>query len=324
MIKKSLFVIPGMLLTALLAMAGKVSAFEGPLQVRNQFPLVMHTDAPGLESARTGDLFTAGFSYSSVYVSKQSAAWNVLLDFEMAMFDLQYRRVVTPGLELGVRVPVINFNSGFMDGMLNDFHRTFNLPDYNRGERPQNAFAYEIRTNGQTVIRGSSGGAGLGDIRLSVRKMVLSGDPAVTVALGLELPTGDARKGYGNGSLDADLAVMIDKQWGRRLATCVNSGIVFPGDLRAEQRIRLKQYFYAGGGLEYLVTPDLGLLGQVMFQTSPYPETGIGTIDRAGVLGVFGVRYTKAKDSLELSLTEDLNTAGANDFTLNVAYKRRF
>ncbi|MBA4371443.1 MAG: hypothetical protein C0402_01130 [Thermodesulfovibrio sp.] len=309
---------------AVLAAAAPAYSFEGPLQVRSQFPLFMHADASGLESARTNDAVAVGFSYSSVYLNRQSVEWNVLLDLEMAVLDLQYRKVVAPGLELGIRVPVINFNGGFMDGFLDDFHKTFDLPDYSRSERPRNEFAYEVSKNGQRVIKGTSGGAGLGDVRLSVKKLLLSGDPAVSISAGLELPTGDAHKGYGNGSLDADLAVMVDKQWGPRLMAYFNAGIIFPGDVRAEQRIELKEFFYAAGGLEYLLTSDLGLLAQATFQTSPYPKTGVGMIDRAGFLGVFGIRYTKAKDSIELSMTEDLNTAGANDFTLHMAYKRRF
>lgn len=317
---------PAVLIAVLLSLLCLPDAysFEGPLQVRNQFQLFMPADAPGLESARTRDLFAAGFSYSSVYMSRQSAAWNVLLDLEMATFELQYRRVLAQDLELGIRVPFVSFSNGFMDGFLNNFHRAFNLPDYDRSERPRNEFAYEVRRNGQLVIRGASGGAGLGDIRLSLKKMLLAGDPAVSISAGLELPTGNAHKGYGNGSLDADLAVMVDKQWGSSLITYVNAGTIFPGDVRAEQTIKLKESFYAGGGLEYLLTPDLGLLAQAVFQTSPYPKTGIGNIDRSGILGVFGLRYSRARDSLELSLTEDLNTAGANDFTLNMAYKRRF
>jgi len=324
MIEKKLLVVPAILLMAVLTMSGGAYAFEGPLQVRNQFPLFMHADAPGLESARTGDSFTAGFSYSSVYMAKQSAEWNVLLDFELAMLDLQYRKVVGHDLELGIRVPVINFNGGFMDSFLNDFHRTFNLPNYNRNERPLNEFAYEVRKNGQLMIKGASGGAGLGDIRLSAKKMIFTGDPAVSISAGLELPTGDAHKGYGNGSLDADLSVMADKRLSDRIMAYVNAGIIFPGDVKAEQTIRLKESFYAGGGLEYLVTPELGLIGQAIFQTSPYPKTGIGNIDRASVLAVFGCRYTKAKDSIEFSLTEDPNTAGAPDFTVNFSYKRKF
>lgn len=324
MTKQRMLVTSAIFLMAVLIMAGQAYCFEGPLQVRNQFPLFMHADAPGLESARTSDSFTAGFSYSSVYMAKQSADWNVLLDFEVATLDLQYRRVVGHDLELGIRVPIINFNSGFMDGFLHGFHEAFNLPDYNRSQRPRNEFAYEVWKNGQMLIKGASGGAGLGDIRLSAKKMVLAGDPAVSVAVGLELPTGDADKGYGNGSLDADLAIMVDKRWSDSLMAYFNAGIVFPGDVRAEQTIRLKESLYAGGGLEYLVTPGLGLIGQVMVQTSPYPKTGIGNIDRAGVFVVVGGRYTKAKDSIEISLTEDLNTAGAPDFTMNVSYKRKF
>jgi hypothetical protein len=325
MIKKRLPAIVAMLLMGLfMGVPGKAYAFEGPLQSRNQFPLFMHADAPAFESARTGNAFTAGFSYSSVFMAKQSAAWDVLLDLEMAMLDLQYRRVVGHDLELGIRVPVINFNSGFMDSFLDDFHQAFNFSDYNRHARPWNEFAYEVRKNGQVLVKGSSGGAGLGDIRLSAKKMLFSGDPAVSIAAGLELPTGDAHKGYGNGSFDADLAIMVDKRWSDRLMAYFNGGVVFPGDIKAEETIRLKESFYAAGGLEYLVTPAFGLIGQLVFQTSPYPETGIGNIDRSGLLVVLGGRYTKQKDSFEFSMTEDLNTAGAPDFTVNFSYKRKF
>ncbi|MDA8084476.1 MAG: DUF3187 family protein [Nitrospiraceae bacterium] len=299
-------------------------AFEGPLRVRNQFPLFMHIDAPELESARATDGFSASFSYSSVFMAKNSAAWDVLIDLEMATLDLQYRKIVAEGLELGLRVPLVNFNSGFMDSFVNDFHRTFGFGNYGRDFRPLNEFAYEVRHNGLLTIKGKAGGIGLGDIRLSAKKMLLSADPAVSVVAGVELPTGDARSGYGNGSVDADLAVMVDKRLGDKMMSYFNAGVIFPGDLKAEETVNLRQSFYAGAGLEYLASPEFGLLLQTVFQTSPFPKTGIGNIDRTGVVLVFGGRYTKAKDSIEFSMTEDPNTAGAPDFTLNVSYTRRF
>jgi hypothetical protein len=38
----------------------------------------------------------------------------------------------------------------------------------------------------------------------------------------------------------------------------------------------------------------------------------------------FGGRYVSGKNSLEFSLTEDPNTAGAPDVTFNLTYRKRF
>ncbi len=311
------------LLSGFMASFEPVCAFEGPLQSRNQFPLFMHADAPGLESARTEDSFSASLYYSSVFMSRQSPTWDVLLDMEVATLELQYKKDIGQNLELGITIPVISFNSGFMDGFLQDFHKTLGVGDYGRSARPNNEFAYEVRNNGQLMIRGETG-TGLGDIRLTAKKMIFTADPAVSVSASLELPTGDASKGYGNGSVDAGLSVLVDKRLGENLMSYFNAGVIFPGNVKAEQTVSLRDSFFAGAGLEFLVSRHFGLLGQTIVQTSPYPKTGIGEIDRTGVIVVFGGRYTRAKDSIEFSMTEDPNTAGATDFTFNVLYKRRF
>jgi hypothetical protein len=60
----------------------------------------------------------------------------------------------------------------------------------------------------------------------------------------------------------------------------------------------------------------------VLFQNSPFPKTGISSIDRISALLSFGGRYTSGKNSVELSFTEDPNTAGAPDFIVTIAFKR--
>jgi hypothetical protein len=61
-----------------------------------------------------------------------------------------------------------------------------------------------------------------------------------------------------------------------------------------------------------------------MVQSSPYPETGIRQVDSLSILLILGGRYYFDRSALEFSLTEDPNTAGAPDFTLNVAYAWKY
>ncbi len=297
--------------------------FEGPLAVKNQFPLFLHINTPILESAAAETSLTAGVSYSSVYVVRNSAAWNIGIDAELAELSLRYRKAFGP-LEVDVEVPVLLFTSGAMDGFLHSYHKTFGFSDYGRSSRPRDQFLYEVRRDGRTVIKGTTDGPEIGDIRVSAKYMLHQADPVISVRAGAELPTGDAKKGFGSGSIDAGAALLIDKKLGDKFKAYLNLGAVFPGDLKAYETIHLRDFLFAGAGIEAALWRNFSLLGQVMAQGSPFPKTDIGAIDRPSVLLVLGGRYVDGKDSIELSLTEDPNTAGAPDVTFGLFYKRRF
>jgi hypothetical protein len=299
-------------------------AFDGPLQIKNEFPLFLNVDARYLESASTGDSFSADLSYSSVYLVKNSAEWSFGLDMEIAELTLKFRKDIKGFIELGVDVPIISFNSGFMDDFIKAYHNAFGFPDYGRSNRPENAFLYEVRRKGSLIIKGENGRIEIGDIRFTVKKPILKGDPAVSIRGDLELPTGDSKTGFGSGGIDSGIAVLVDKDLGKNFKSYLNLGIIFPGGLRGYEKIDLGDTIYGGAAIEAALWKDISLMGQVFFQSSPFPRTGMGSADRTAVLLTFGGRYYSGNNNFELSFTEDPNTAGAPDFMLNFSFKRRF
>ncbi len=299
-------------------------AFDGPFQVKNQFPIFLPINQPYLEQAATESSFSLDLSHSSVFVMEDSAQWGAHLDIELTELDLRYKKDV-PGLfEFGIDVPVERATAGFMDRPLAWYHRTFGFHDYGRSTRPNNEFLYDITRDGAPVIEGENDRVGFGDVRLTLKRRIMDTDPVISVLADVELPTGNAKVGYGNGSVDTGIAVLLDKNIGSESRLYANLGIVFPGDLKAYQTVPLNTFYYAGLGIEDFVKRDLSVLAQIMFQTSPYPTTGIRQIDGMGVLFVLGGRYYATGGSYELSLTEDPNTAGAPDFILNLSYKKKF
>jgi hypothetical protein len=298
--------------------------FEGPLHVKNQLPLFMYVNAPYLETARIENSFSASFSHSSVYIVKESTEWYVGLDMEVTELNLRLKKIVNDFLEVGVDVPIASFSSGFMDGFINSFHEAFGFRDYGRSSRPDNVFLYDVKRDGAPVVDGRGCRITIGDIRLSLKKPILIGDPAISIKGDLEFPTGDAKDGYGNGSIDAGIAMLFDKKLSEKVKTYLNIGAVFPGDLKGHKTIELREYVYGGAGVEAYLWKNLGLLGQIFVQGSPYPKTDIAAIDRTAVLVSLGGRYLFGKNSLEISLTEDPSTSGAPDFTLNLSFKRNF
>jgi hypothetical protein len=211
-----------------------------------------------------------------------------------------------------------------MDDFLNAYHSAFGFPDYGRHNRPDNKFLYEVSRNGELVVRGENGRIGIGDVKLTFKKPLLTGDTSISLRGEVELPTGDSKTGFGNGSADAGVGIIVDQKISNVFMSYLNFGAVFPGDLRGHEKIELTNFVYGGAAVEADLWKNVSLLGQVFVQSSPFPETGIGSVDRTAVLLSFGGRYYSGKNSFELSFTEDPNTAGAPDFSLNLSLKRRF
>jgi hypothetical protein len=298
-------------------------SFDGPLRAGNQFPFFLHIMPLSLDPASVENSFSAGLSHSSVFVTESSPDWSAALDMEITQLDLRYRRNIPDLFEIGIDVPILSFNSGFMDGFLESYHDTFGFPDYGRSSRPDNEFLYELRKEGKKVVIGENGGIGLGDIRLSLKKQLLSRDPVVSVMAEIGLPTGSASKGYGSGGIDTGARMLIDKQLGGHFRAYGNAGITFPGKLNASEEISLRTFYHGGAGIEAAYWKNMSFLLQVTLQSSPFPETGIREIDDTAVLISLGGRYSAGSGNFELSLTEDPNTAGAPDFTLNMTYTRK-
>ncbi len=300
------------------------SAFDGPLRTKNQFPLFMHLDSPVFESAATVNALSSTLFYSTVFMNKQSLQWKAQLDMEIAELNLRYTRQISSLFEMGVEIPILALTSGFMDPFLSTYHSAFGFANYGRESRPSDSFLYEVQRGDKVIIRGKDNGIGLGDIKLSAKKILYEMDPLISIKAEVELPTGAALKGYGSGSLDGGFSLLIDKRLSENIMSYYNGGVIFPGKLRALETISLNTSVYGGMGLEAQISREFSLLGQVTVQTSSFPKTEIGNIDRTGVLFTLGGRYVKGKENYEFSFTEDLNTAGAPDVTITISYKKTF
>ncbi len=103
--------------------------------------------------------------------------------------------------------------------------------------------------------------------------MISSDGFNVSIKADVELPSGKAKKGYGNGSVDAGVALLIDKSISSAIMTYWNFGAVFPGDIKGYNKLNLKNYFHGGAGLEAALGKRFSLLAQVQGQSAVYPET---------------------------------------------------
>lgn len=299
-------------------------SFEGPFRVKNQFPLFLHLNAPILEKAAQEDSLALSLYYSSVFMKKNSSDWFLNLDLELAEFNFTYKKNLPGWIELGLEIPLLGFSPGVLDQPLESYHSAFGFPDYGRSRFPKNEFYYQLFRKGKLLIEGESGKVGVGDLRLTGKKEFSFGETLLAVKGDLELPTGDANTGFGNGSLDWGMAVIGERKLGQAFKLTGALGLVLPGDLKARETISLQPYYYFGAAAEWGLWRNFEVLGQCLVQTSPFQETGISTVDQTGVILTLGGRYAFGRNSLELSFTEDLNTTGAPDFTFQLGVKHKF
>lgn len=294
---------------------------EGPLQIKNQYPLFLHINQPYLEKAEMESSMSYSLSHSSTYTVQTSGHWVMDLDMEITELNFRYRRIVNDFAEIGLDIPVLYIGGGFLDGFLESYHDTFGFNDYGRSMRPGNDFLYEVRQDGNLIIKGESG-FGIGDVRLTIKKELIASDGyGLSIKGDVELPTGDAEKGFGNGSVDAGLSILLDKKISDTIMTYWNVGGVLAGDVKGHQTLDADDFLFGGAAVEAHINEKLSLLAQLMGQTPIYPTTDLTTIDDDTWMISFGGRYHAGKGSLELSITEDLNTAAAPDFICNLTYR---
>lgn len=296
-------------------------SFEGPLQVNNLYPIFLHADQPYLEKAGMESSMSYSLSHSSTYTVQSSGRWDIYLDMEVAELNFRYKKIIKDVAEFDLDVPLLIIGGGFMDGFLADYHSAFGFPDYGRSARPENEFLYEVRRDDDLIIKGRSG-IRLGDIRLAVKKpLVASEGFGLSVRGDVELPVGNSKEGFGNGSMDAGVALLLDKRITDRIMIYANLGVVFPGDVRGYEKVDLNNFVYGGAGVEAYIGKGVSFLVQLQGQSQIYPETDLLAVDRDAYLLAIGGRYKTGKRSFDLSLTEDINISGAPDFVLNLTYK---
>ncbi len=293
-----------------------------PLYVQNEFPPFLGVAAPPVTSAHPANTLALHLGYSSSYLVRGSAAWSFGVDLESLMAELILRKRLGERLEVGLAVPFVRHTAGILDGPLEAFHNFFGFSDYGRSARPHNAFLLAIDREDQPVVRGTAGALRPGNVLLHVKRVIHTTGPTVGAAGFLALPTGDPDQGFGNGALNAGLALLATHRLGTRWTTHLNAGWMVPKSGRTDRADRLRTYPFAGADVAFSWMPGLMLHGHVRIQRSPFRRTGIREVDLTSVILGGGATLPIGKTTaLVVSFTEDLFAASAPDFALRVGIR---
>lgn len=294
------------------------------MPVRNQHPAqltVMHLPTASACSLPMGKVAVRGdAAYSSLFLlgsGPNGARWK--MDGEYLRVGTSVRAGLGSGLELGVEVPFAHTSGGFLDSFVIDYHDALGLPDQDRQNNPRGDFEIAARRGSRDVWTVSEENGTLLDVPLTLSWQVA--DPAEGLGLavrgGIELPTGNDRRGYGNGQIDTSVGVVLEQHWfGCGFYEHVQHTFAGTPEQSREQGFRFRDVTSAGLAIEAPLDSDLAALLQFEWETSTLRELGIRTTERQQVLLWAGFRLALDTDTrVEVGFGEDLVGLVSPDFT---------
>ncbi|HZX23036.1 MAG TPA: DUF3187 family protein [Woeseiaceae bacterium] len=318
-------------ITALAACAALHPAGATELDVRHGGPLtgLFGLPSPGESAALAPDeswrldLLVQGSSHA---ISEADAGEELLLDGETWRTALRLRARFRERWEFGVEVPWLRHSGGSLDGLIDDWHALFGLPDGIRDQVPRDELRYAYRNPAGEVLDLTDSAGGLGDIRLSAGyRLRQDATGSLSLRAAVELPTGDEDELTGNGAADYSLGISWERDTtdrsGRWSAHVMAGVIRFGGtDLPA---IATREFGgWAQAGVGWRLTPRIELLGQLQAASSPI-DSGLDAWGGGLMLGLGAGIDIGRHYRLQLGFTEDIDVETSPDITFMLRLGRR-
>lgn len=252
-----------------------------------------------------------------------------LFDFELTRANVALQYGWLDRLAVGLEIPMLYTWKGFLDEPIKAFEDATGFKRTIRFARRQHLFSYLLQKDGRTVLRGTSGAIGIGDIAVSAKALLREEGhlaPAIAGRFALKLPTGDDDRALGSGEVDIGLGVALEKTLGpARLY--FNAGLTIPtGEPFAGTGIDslpMLSGFLTG---EYRLTERFSLLAQFNGVSPPVRNTGLD-IDNPTfeILAGFSWVIPGLPVVWQAGLMEDLNNTNRTaDFALFMSWSMFF
>jgi hypothetical protein len=248
--------------------------------------------------------------------------------FETLRSGLFLRYGAAESLELAVEIPAMHRYRGFMEGAIIATERATTGLAPARNALGKTGYAYNISRGGQTVIAGSEGAVGLGDMTVMGKYQILSETesvPAMSIRAAFKLPTGDEGQYFGSGSPDFGIGLAVEKRVSASWLLHGNLNGVFPtGRIGG---MPLQPTVSSLVAAEYLWSENFSLTAQFDYYSSPFHGVGLRVLDRGVTEVAVGFNYRVTPRFLwQVYGVENVDfiTGSAADVTLATVFTYRF
>lgn len=306
-------------------------AEQGPFPIRTQQPIYLQTVTILPTRAQVlpaGELeVRVDSAYSNLYERETNATYDLNLDMELWRLAYVVNYGFAPDWEVGLEIPTLRFEGGFLDGFIQDFHNTFGFPNGGRNLVADGNFNHTLSRNGQPVYSVGEQSLGAGDLTLNLKNQILEEGrlaPALAWTFAFKFPSGETSLGLGSGNSGFGLGTALEKSWRRwhgylNLNFLVDGGNERLGDLTHDEVL---DFSLAG---EYSFSKKVSAVIQFIGGTPRLHGTGLQAWDGVPLDLIIGARGNEGKFFWQAAFSEDVRAVGPSvDFTASVSTGIRF
>lgn len=297
-----------------------IQGASGPLRVRNMSPVMTLYGTPRMTGARVleGDIeATFNLEIANNFQSELRGDTFAFFDGETYIASYRIRDDLSDGWDWGLEIPWIVHTPGSLDGLVDEFHELFGLPDGDRGLASRNRLDYYIGDDEVVYADFNESRRGLGDIRASIGRRVFDDHRGALAVRGMvKVPTGEVKDLTGSGGMDVSLWAEYERAFvvsdvPVRMTGGLGITRLGDGDLLPEDQHRWMSIAHLG--IQVRVRRGVEFHAQADAHTRPLDTDNPLAAD-GGVLGTIGGRIgITPRLWLDLSIIEDLKNEAASD-----------
>lgn len=301
--------------------------------LRNHNPFLQIFGLPPLQSATVTPADKTNFEVSLDLANNADFGdtdnESLFIDGESYFVNVSLRRRMKDWLELGVDVPYVAHNGGFMDSAIKSWHDAFGMSNTKR-RGPDDELLFFYQQQGTALYELSSSTTGIGDIQLTAAipfREAAEDGYALAVRTSLKLPTGDDVELRGSGAADLAAGLYVANSatlFNRPLGLSAFAGAILLGDGDVLGDIQESAVPFGGVAASWQVTERFWMTTQLQVQgayfDSDIEELGGSTIQ----LGVgLAYRLRESKRCLMFAVVEDIQADATTDFALHFSMGNR-
>ncbi|MEM7079285.1 MAG: DUF3187 family protein [Pseudomonadota bacterium] len=305
------------------AQVGDISA-KGPLRVRNLSPVTQLYGIPRMIGAHTHSGFEASFNIEAAnnFQSLSREGTFAFFDGESYVTSYRLRGGLGERLEWGLEVPYVIHTGGGLDGLVDEFHELFGLPDGERSLAPRGRLDYFIRADGVVYADFDKSVRALGDARGFLgAQIVATQQHSLALRSQVKFPTGDVADLSGSEGTDVSL-------WGeyeyrlpfseREVRFTLSAGAAYLGEGGLIPQAQETWVGFGHLGVQIPLHRRFEFHAQLDAHTDVL-DSGNPLAAEGGVLGTLGGRLgVTPKFWVDFALIEDLKNESASDVVFQI------
>ena len=287
------------------------------LATRDQNPMLQAYYLPAMGfSSQPGWQYSHSLFITNTYQTESINNETLVIDVENYRYDftIAYQQ---NDWRLSTTIPLIFNQGGSLDGLIEDWHDFFGLPEGGRNSNPDDQLIIEYTKNSQTIFLQNRADNDIGDIEVSLSYQ-LTGDEKQSseLSVGIELPTGSMETNSGNEA--TDIAIWLSH---KRAATVLTNLYGLIGYSRLGEGGQLSQQlnsstWVAQLGAEHAFTPNISGILQFDLHSALIRDSGLKAFGNSLQMQV-GLQFQKLinNHNLDLFFSEDILPGSAPDIT---------